>query len=727
MIANMNEQAQPLVDEFEVATEDAYQNSELRVLNESDTFAIFDDHGNINTKGYGIEGIYFRGTRFVSYLTTKLNGQYPIMLSSTIREKNDMLSVDMTNQKLIAATTTFHQGLIHIKKNLFINNGGCYIKILLFNYSDQAVDFDFSLEARGDFRDIFEIRGSQRKKRGEVETARQEQEFISWSYKGTDHLHRTCKLRATPCPGAFDNDTLTYPIALGAKETYQLTFAMKFEIEEDILPEISFSYEEALSQLESTFSRQSQLIANVYTSNELFTHWINRSKTDLLSLLAETKYDLLYPYAGVPWYNTAFGRDGILTAYQTLWVAPEISRHVLHYLKHTQSHRLNPEKDAEPGKIFHETRQGEMANTGEIPFDLYYGTIDATPLFIMLAGAYYERTGDLQTCKDLWPAIKAALRWIDEYGDMDGDGFVEYQHKAHNGLTNQGWKDSYDAISHENGEMAEDPIALCEVQGYVYAAKLKAAKIAKALELDIYQQLEKEAQQLKVEFNKKFWDDELQCYVLALDAHKKPCRVKSSNAGQCLFTGIATPENAEKLAKTLLEPDMFTGWGIRTLSSEARRYNPMSYHNGSVWPHDVALIAEGLSQYGHQAAAVTLITSLFDASLFLYLQRMPELFCGFARRSGEGPTSYPVACSPQAWSVAAVFILLKACLRINIDAPSKQLRFYQPSLPAYLERVLLSNLPVGEGTITLELIRHDDDVGMLVKEKPEEWSVVIEK
>jgi glycogen debranching enzyme len=723
----MSEQTQPLVDEFKAAAEDAYQNTDLRVLNESDTFAILDAHGNINKKGYGIEGIYFRGTRFVSNLATKLEGQYPVMLSSTIREKNDMLSVDMTNQKLTTATTTFHQGLIHIKKNLFINDGGCYIKILLFNYGDEAADFDFSIEARGDFRDIFEIRGSQREKRGELEPSRQEQEFVAWSYHGTDDVRRTCKLRATPRPDTFDYDVLTYHIALGAKETYQLTFAMKFEIEGDLLPETPISYEEALNQLESIFSRQNQLMADVYTANEQFTHWVNRSKTDLLSLLAETKYGLLYPYAGVPWYNTAFGRDGILTAYQTLWVAPEISRQALYYLKQTQSHHLNPAKDAEPGKIFHETRQGEMANTGEIPFDLYYGTIDATPLFIMLAGAYYERTGDLQTCKELWPSIEAALQWIDEYGDLDGDGFVEYQHKAHNGLTNQGWKDSHDAISYENGELAEAPIALCEVQGYVYAAKLKAAKIARALHLDVYEKLEKEAQQLQADFNEKFWDEELQCFILALDAHKNPCRVKSSNAGQCLFTGIATPENATKLAKTLLGSDMFTGWGIRTLSSEAKRYNPMSYHNGSVWPHDVALIAEGLNQYGHHEEAVTLITALFDASLFLYLQRMPELFCGFARRSGEGPTSYPVACSPQAWSVAAVFILLKACLRISIDAPSKQVRFYQPTLPAYLERVLLSNIPTEAGSIALEIIRHDDDIGMIIIEKPEDWSIVIEK
>ena len=723
----MSEQTQPLVDEFKAAADDAYQNPDLRVLNESDTFAILDDHGNINKKGHGIQGIYFRGTRFVSSLTTRLNGQYPIMLSSTIREKNDMLSVDMTNQKLTWEEVSFNSGLLHIKKNLFITDGGCYIKILLFNYGNQGVNFDFSLEARGDFRDIFEIRGSQRQNRGELEPARQEHDSIAWSYVGTDQVHRACKLRGMPCPDEFDNDTLTYHISLGAKETYQLTFAMKFEIEGDHLPDTPASYEEALNQLEGIYSQQNKLIADVYTANEQFTHWVNRSKTDLLSLLAETKYGLLYPYAGVPWYNTAFGRDGILTAYQSLWVAPEITRQVLFYLKQTQSHSMNPAKDAEPGKIFHETRQGEMANTGEIPFDLYYGTIDATPLFIMLAGAYYERTADLQTCKQLWPALEAALRWIDEYGDLDGDGFVEYQHKAHNGLTNQGWKDSHDAISYENGELAEAPIALCEVQGYVYAAKVKAAKIAKALGLDIHERLEKEARQLKANFNEKFWDEELQCYVLALDAHKKPCRVKSSNAGQCLFTGIATVENAAKLAKTLLEPDMFSGWGIRTLSSEAKRYNPMSYHNGSVWPHDVALIAEGLSQYGHQEAAVTLITSLFDASLFLYLQRMPELFCGFTRRSGEGPTSYPVACSPQAWSVAAVFILLKACLRISIDAPARQVRFYQPTLPAYLERVLITNLTTDAGMISLEIIRHDDDIGMLIKEKPENWSIVIEK
>lgn len=477
--------------------------------------------------------------------------------------------------------------------------------------------------------------------------------------------------------------------------------------------------------LETEIRDMNRLVAAVVTSNDHFTKWIERSQYDLLSLLAQTEYGN-YPFAGVPWYNTAFGRDGIITALETLWLAPDIAKDVLRFLAATQATETNPQQDAEPGKIIHEMRNSEMALLNEVPFRQYYGTVDATPLFIMLAGAYLRRTGDLETIKSIWPNIEAALNWIDDYGDIDGDKFADYHHKSVNGLINQGWKDSHDSISDEEGNLVHPPIALCEVQGYVYAAKIKASFMAGALGLeDMAKKLEEEAETLKQKFNEAYWDEEKNCYVIALDGDKKPCRIVTSNGGHCLYTKIADEDKAKKLAKRFFEPDMFTGWGIRTLSNKEKRYNPMSYHNGSVWPHDVAITAAGFSKYGLTEETLKLTNALFDASLFLELQRLPELFCGFTRRSGEGPTDYPVACSPQAWSVAAVFMLLEACLRIDIVAAEKKIYFYSPMLPEGMDKIQISNLKLTNGYADLELYCEHKTMGVKVKNCPEGWSILL--
>jgi glycogen debranching enzyme len=466
------------------------------------------------------------------------------------------------------------------------------------------------------------------------------------------------------------------------------------------------------------------MVANLFTDNEQFNHWINRSKNDLLSLLVQTPYGL-YPYAGVPWYNTVFGRDGAITALETLWVAPDVAKGVLMYQAARQATEVKPLQDAEPGKILHEVRTGEMAETGEIPFKLYYGSIDTTPLFIVLAGHYLKRTDDLVTIRAIWGNILRALEWIKTYGDMDGDGFVEYQRKAESGLANQGWKDSHDSISHANGELASFPIALCEVQGYVYDAKKQASYIAQRLGYtEMAEKLKQEAHELKERFNEVFWDDELGTYVLALDGDKQPCRVVSSNVGHLLFSGIATPERAIQTANVLMSDDMFTGWGIRTLSSKAARYNPMSYHNGSVWPHDTALIAYGFARYGLMEQSMRLMQGLFDASLFIELQRLPELFCGFPFRRGEAPTAYPVACSPQAWSVATVFLLLQACLRITFDGYNKKLTLYKPALPDYIKEIKISRLRFGEEEFGLAIVKYERDLGIHLVKKPMGWDLV---
>lgn len=714
-----------LENKFYISVNSTYADDRVRVLNHIDSFGIFDRWGDIKQLGEEVQGIYHNGMRYISELQLRINGKRPLLLSSSVKEKNEILSVDLTNPILQGEDRTIQKDEIYLGRSKFIRNGSCYERIRLNNYGTEFCKFNLSIEFGADFKDIFEVRGMTREKRGEITEIRHLPDArLRISYLGLDGVTRITQICFENKPDSWENhNKALYNIEMPPHDEQYIEYSIQFLTEEESPQYMKFL--EAQDKLNDELDDATQIIAKLTASNDQLNQWIERSQHDLISLLADTAYGK-YPYAGVPWYNTAFGRDGIITALETLWVAPDVARDVLRYLAHTQATEINTYQDAEPGKIIHEVRGGEMVAMNEIPFKRYYGSVDSTPLFIMLAGAYYTRTADESFVKEIWPNIKAALNWIDTYGDINGDGFIEYQHKSVNGLTNQGWKDSHDSIMYEDGRLAESPIAPCEVQGYVYDAKIQAAKLARRVnEIELADKLEQEAAVLKKRFNEVFWDEELSCYVLALDGKGKPCRVVSSNAGHTLFTSIADKDKAKKLVNRLFQPDMFNGWGIRTLGKYEKRYNPMSYHNGSVWPHDVSLIARGLSKYGFTEETLKLATSLFDASLFIELQRLPELFCGFDRRKGEGPTNYPVACSPQAWAVATVYLLLESCLHIDIYAEQKKVYFYNPVIPVDTDEIKIHQLKLGDGFADLELYTENGTVGVKIKTCPPGWQVFI--
>ncbi|MCU7551878.1 amylo-alpha-1,6-glucosidase [Chitinophagaceae bacterium LB-8] len=715
---------------YHIPADSVNYDDRVKVLNHFDTFAVLDRWGDVQPHGKKVQGIYHQGMRFLSRLELRINHKKPLLLSSNIREDNDMLSVDLTNPDL--DNNNILESTLHLSRSKFLRNGVYYEELCLVNYGSHTFTCAISIAFGADFKDIFEVRGINRT----VQTSRPElstsANTIAFTYHGLDGLKRRTEIVFSNVDEPdINNHIVTFHLTLVPHEDKKINYSVLFNTEEKFFATgqevVMPDYSDAKNLRVEDIMRSRALFPEIVTSNEQFNQWICRSQADLLSLLTQTPFGK-YPYAGVPWYNTAFGRDGIITAMQVLWIAPEIGRDVLRFLSKMQATEMIAAKDAEPGKILHETRTGEMANTNEIPFKEYYGTIDATPLYIMLAGMYYERTGNLDFIKTIWSNLKAALHWIDHYGDIDGDGFVEYKHKSENGLTNQGWKDSHDSISYADGKLCEPPIALCEVQGYVYAAKKHASNLAKALNEEVLSNdLLQQAEELKRKFNEAFWDSDLDCYVLALDGHKKPCRVVSSNAGHCLFTGIADEDKACSMAKVLVGEHMFSGWGIRTLSKDAVRYNPMSYHNGSIWPHDNSLTAFGFAKYGLQKETLKVLNALFDASLYIELQRLPELYCGFERRPNEGPTAYPVACSPQAWAVGAVFILLQACLHIEINALEKKIIFHKLDLPDFLEKITISNLRLNEGICQFELFRYKYDIGFHIIQKPEGWELIIKK
>lgn len=683
-----------------------------RTLKYGDTFMVVDSHADMGASPGGPDGLFHRDTRFLSRLELLVNGLQPLLLGSNLRDDNAVFSADLSNPDLyFDKRPVLRKDTVHIVRTLFLWRGVAYHRMRVRNYGDRKISVRLSLGFDADFADLFEVRGLGRARRGSVSARTLHPDRAILTYRGLDNVLRATTLTFDPAPTELESNRASFVLELRPGEAQSLFLTIDCERNADRRPA---PFLRAIRAARRELRAAARDVSTVETSNSVLNEILCRSMADLHMLITDTP-EGRYPYAGIPWYSTTFGRDGIITALQMLWLDPALARGVLRRLAAYQAKTDDPRTEAQPGKILHEMRSGEMAALQEIPFGLYYGSVDATPLFVLLAGLYAERTGDEALLRELWPSVEAALRWIDGPGDADGDGFVEYEYRGGRGLINQGWKDSEDAVFHADGALAQGRIALAEVQGYVFAAKRVAARCARRLgKPELAETLERDAARLAERFNAAFWCPELETYALALDGDKRPCRVRSSNAGQVLFSGIAPPERARLVAEGLMGPRLFSGWGIRTLASDEVRYNPMSYHNGSVWPHDNALIALGFAQYGLRRPIHRVFQGLFDAAAYMEFRRLPELFCGFRRERRRGPTLYPVACSPQAWASAAPFSLLQATLGLQFDPSAGEIRLRNPSLPAFVDEIVLRKLRLGCSSIDVKVRRHRDEVAVEV-------------
>jgi glycogen debranching enzyme len=704
-------------------------NEPTLVLKDGDTYAIFGNIGDIDSKLHKDQGLVTQGTRFVSRLELRVHGQRPLPLGSSVVRDNTRALSDLTNPDIVEdGKVVLSRGALHIRRERFLLSGSCYDELVLTNFSLQPVSTAIQLVYGFDFVDIFEIRGTAREKRGELLPVRVEGNRITAGYRGLDGVTRQCDVTCDPPARRIGPGELMLEAHLGPRETTRWRMQLRCQPCPTRNGHTFEQAERAMLDEASAFRER----CDVRSSDEHMDAWAQRSLSDLRILLSRTAQGL-YPFAGIPWYCCPFGRDGIITALQLLSFQPEIAAGVLRYLASMQADRHDPVRDAEPGKILHECRDDEMANTGEVPFGRYYGSVDSTPLFVVLAGAYFARTGDHGLIEAIWPNIQRALEWIDRDGDPEGRGFVSYRRKTPEGLSNQGWKDSGDAVFHQDGSLPPTPIALCEVQGYVYQAKIAAANLSRALgDQGQAQELVREAEDLRRRFEEAFWLEDVGIagtYALALDGRGQACRVLASNAGHCLFSGIADAQRAARVRDTLLSREMFGGWGIRTIGEHEPRYNPMSYHNGSVWPHDNALIAAGLARYGFRDAAMRLFASWLSVASFSDLHRLPELFCGFRRQHGQGPTPYPVACSPQAWAAGSLFMLLEACLGMTVDGLKSEVWLDRPRLPKGVENVWVRHLRVGETVSDIGFHRdaRTGNVRVVVRRKVGRLEVVVRK
>lgn len=702
--------------------------SKTLAVKEGETFLYSDLEGNLDHGGdYGL-GLYSKDTRFLSHFRMTLSGRDPVLLSSS-SERAYMSHVDLTNPDLYdGEELTVRQQTLNIRR-IRVINGRLFERVRVKNYNAHPVTLDLEFTFGADFADIFEVRGMARGAGGRLEPPMTDEGAVEFGYVGRDGLRLVTRIEFATRPDRTEIDgsviAAVFRLHLGPYQTKLV--AMTVEPRTEAAAPRAVDFDVAVHELRRSYEDWERESTQIVTDNELFNQLLDRSLRDLRALYTDTDGGRVLA-GGIPWYVTVFGRDALIASHQLLSVNPRPARDALELLAAHQGTKEDDWRDEQPGKILHEVRQGELARAGIVPHTPYFGSVDATPWFAILYAQQFRWTGDLEFARRLLPAAEAALRWIDEYGDVDGDGFVEYQTRSSRGIWNQGWKDSHDSMPHADGRLAEPPIALSEVQAYVYLAKVRMADVYEALGDDARAEwLLAEAHTLRKRFNESFWMEDEKFFAAALDRDKRQVRTVMSNPGHALYCDIVDADKAAALAKRLLAPDMFSGWGIRTMSKSAAAYNPMSYHNGSVWPHDNALIAAGLKRYGFARSTNRVATALFDAAIHADYLRLPELFCGFTRRTPNRPVSYPVACSPQAWAAGAPFLMLQAILGISAMAHQNMLTVNKPHLPAWLNTVEVRNLQVGRSRISLVFRREGEITSFSLLSRDGDVRVVMEE
>jgi glycogen debranching enzyme len=698
------------------------------VLKENRIMMVSDEMGDIpadNTRGLGL---YFSDTRFLSAYEFRLNRLQPILLSASVDESY-VATFQMVNPVLIIddGKRRIPQQSLSIRRSRFIY-GGLHERIGIQNCGSEPVEIECSLRIDADFRDMFDVRGYKRQLLRRMRPVEVGTAGLTFTYDGQDGLIRRTEVVVNRPPSAQHDGTLTWRFPLTSKETVSLVIDI-IPLIGDNEPMLSYLYDDALQALQQSYRRWHENTTRLETDNAFLDRGLlRRSQMDLRILLEEFDSGL-FPMAGIPWFSAPFGRDALITSIQTLMLNPEIARGTLRYLAQNQGHHLDPAREEEPGKILHELRYGELANLKQIPHTPYYGSVDSTPLFLVCAVEMMDWLNDQDLFVELLPAMLNALAWVDHFGDADQDGFIEYAERASGGVRNQGWKDSSDSLLYADGRPAELPAALVEVQGYVYQAKVGLSRILDRLgQSTLAERLAREAAELRRRFELKFWLDREQFYAQGLDRHKTPIASITSNPAHCLWAGIIDPERAELLRDRLMAPDMFSGWGIRTLSADSPHYNPMSYHNGTVWPHDNSIAVAGLRRYRHADAAGQVIEGIMEAGIRMPNYRLPELFCGFRRdmRYNNGPAEYLVSCNPQAWGAGAAFHLLQTALGIVPDTTAG--RIYLNPIPFGQARsVEVRGMRVANGKLSFKVSYNGDRPHVDVLEKPDDLAVIVDE
>jgi glycogen debranching enzyme len=687
------------------------------VLKQGSLFLLATEGGDVPwTLPHGF-GLFYQDCRYLDGYTLRLNGYEPTHLSVDAGRGYETRH-DLANPALphVDGGEPVPNNTLGVRRRRLIRGGVMHDLITLHNYGRAPARLEVELRFRAKFEDIFILKGFVKGPRGRATMPRVvDESTVELCYEGRDGADRTTTIVFWPRPNGLSGERATYEWTLPPGQERALAVSVapaeqprrKHRHPTTRAGTHPAALRRHLQRAEGIWLEGA---AEVRSSNPLFDRVLRRSLLDL-RLLRSKLGGLSYFAAGIPWFATLFGRDAATVCIQTMPYGPSVARDTLRLLARYQAKAVDQYRDAAPGKILHEFRTGELADLGALPQSpAYYGTVDATPLFVILLGEYVRWSGDLALAEKLKPNLEAALGWIERYADHDGDGYLDYVGEYPTGLINQGWKDAGNSILHPDGSTPKPPIAVCEVQAYVFRAWTQAATVLEALgDRSAAEELRGRAGALRQRFERDFWSEELGCYLLARAADG-PVAAASSNAGQVLWGGIASPAHAARVAERLMQADMFSGWGVRTLSSEVGAYNPVSYHLGSVWPHDNGLIAAGMRRYGQDAPALRIFGALFEAAAGFADFRLPELFCGYARQGGEShPVRYPVACSPQAWAAGALPHVLWTLLGLRADATARRLRVVQPVLPGWLDWVELVGVPVGSARVDLRFDRRGDD------------------